>query len=296
MPPSAIIIRDKTPSIISFLLPLLQAHRTSSPPPTTTTSPPFFLGISGIQGAGKTTLTTQLHRALTSAPYHLRLLTLSIDDLYLSHDQLTALSSAHPLNPFLHQRGPPGTHDVRLGELLFKKLANQDPLVAVPAYDKSAHGGRGDRVPEGLWRKERAPWDVVVLEGWCVGFTPIGRNEVERRWRESIALGKGTLRKHRLADLEWLDEQLMRYQGLWGRLQALVQVDAQNLDYVYEWRLQQEHDLIKLKGAGMSDDQVKAFVDNYMPSYELYLPGLAHHHHLRFVVGRDRNVVVKEEN
>ena len=43
-------------------------------------------------------------------------------------------------------------------------------------------------------------------------------------WKESIALGQGTLRKYRLEDLEWLDEQLGRYQALWGKLGALVQV------------------------------------------------------------------------
>ncbi|KAF8420475.1 P-loop containing nucleoside triphosphate hydrolase protein [Tirmania nivea] len=281
-----VAILDKTPEIISFLLPLLRAHQAGAPPGSSPRAP-FFLGISGIQGAGKTTLTAHLHRALTSAPYHLRVLTLSIDDLYLTHSQLTALSSAHPLNPFLKHRGPPGTHDVRLGEQLLGKLAGQAPWVAEPAYDKSAHGGRGDRVPEELWREERGPWDVVVLEGWCVGFIPVGRDELARIWGESKALGRGTLGKHRLEDLEWLDGQLQRYQALWRRFGALVQLDAQELEYVYEWRIQQEHDLIKRKGAGMSDDQ-------------LYLPGLAHPHtytqspQLRFVVERDRNALVTE--
>ena len=169
-----------------------------------------------------------------------------------------------------------------LGEQLFAKLASQNPLVAVPAYDKSAHAGRGDRAPEALWRAERPSWDVVILEGWCVGFRPIGKDEVQRRWKESIAQEKGTLRKYRLQDLEWLDEQLERYQGLWGKLRALVQVyvlhvldfffkadsdlfrDAQDLEYVYDWRIQQEHDLIKLKGTGMSDEQVREFVDSCM--------------------------------
>lgn len=40
--------------------------------------------------------------------------------------------------------------------------------------------------------------------------------------------------------------------------------DAEDLEYVYEWRIQQEHGLIKLKGSGMTDEQVRAFVDSCM--------------------------------
>ena len=32
--------------------------------------------------------------------------------------------------------------------------------------------------------------------------------------------------------------------------------------------------MIAVKGSGMSDDQVKAFIDGYMPSYEIYLDNL----------------------
>jgi hypothetical protein len=44
-------------------------------------------------------------------------------------------------------------------------------------------------------------------------------------------------------------------------LDALIHLDAEELDYVYEWRLEQEHELIKEKGTGMSDEAVRRFVD-----------------------------------
>ena len=43
---------------------------------------------------------------------------------------------------------------------------------------------------------------------------------------------------------------------------------------MYTWRLEQEHNLWKSKGKGMSDDDVKTFVDGYYPAYELYTEGL----------------------
>lgn len=43
----------------------------------------------------------------------------------------------------------------------------------VPQYDKSLHSGRGDRAPFGRWLTTTGPVDVVILEGWMLGFTPL---------------------------------------------------------------------------------------------------------------------------
>jgi pantothenate kinase-related protein Tda10 len=44
-------------------------------------------------------------------------------------------------------------------------------------------------------------------------------------------------------------------------LDVLVHIDAEDIAYVYQWRLQQEHALIAAKGQGMSDDSVREFVN-----------------------------------
>ena len=49
--------------------------------------------------------------------------------------------------------------------------------------------------------------------------------------------------------------------GVRSQLDALVHIDAENIDYVYDWRLQQEHELKMKKGSGMNDDAVRRFVD-----------------------------------
>lgn len=46
------IIDDKSPHVIPFLLSLLDAHKKRHP----TKTPPFFIGLNGVQGAGKTVL------------------------------------------------------------------------------------------------------------------------------------------------------------------------------------------------------------------------------------------------
>lgn len=42
--------------------------------------------------------------------------------------------------------------------------------VRVPRYDKSARGGRGDRAPEEEWEVVSARPEIVLLEGWMLGF------------------------------------------------------------------------------------------------------------------------------
>ena len=37
--------------------------------------------------------------------------------------------------------------------------------------------------------------------------------------------------------------------------------DAENIRYVYDWRLEQEVELRAIKGAGMTNEQVHKFVD-----------------------------------
>lgn len=93
-----------------------------------------------------------------------------------------------------------------------------------------------------------------------------------------------------------------------SRLNAIVHIDAAVPLSVYEWRLQQEVTLREVRGAGMTDDQVRHFVDGYYPAYELYTEGLRQRvirdeppksrdkygSKLRLVVGSDRRVLKVE--
>ena len=112
---------------------------------------PLLVGVQAPQGAGKTTLVTHLLALLPSLG--LRSTGVSIDDFYLTRAEQLRLAAAHPGNPYLEHRGYPGTHDIGLGERTLAALQGaqgpQGPwVVRVPVYDKSLHGGRGDRAPE----------------------------------------------------------------------------------------------------------------------------------------------------
>ncbi|KAI5845367.1 P-loop containing nucleoside triphosphate hydrolase protein [Tricharina praecox] len=272
--------------LLTHILAFLRPHLTSLPERTT----PLFIALSGPQGSGKTTVVTTLASVLRSAPYSLSVAVLSIDDLYLTNAQQTALAASNPHNPLLQHRGVPGTHDLPLARSVFSALKNGSE-VTLPVYDKSAFSGAGDRAEAG----ENVPGrvDVVLFEGWCVGFRALAPDELEARHTR----GTGVVGKHLLENLVAMNTALEGYDEITDQLDVLIHIDAEYIDYVYAWRLQQEHALHTATGRGMTDEQVVAFVDGYMPAYELYVSALRQGafkergRHLKVVIGRGREVV-----
>lgn len=197
-------------------------------------------------------------------------------------------------------RGEPGTHDVALLAEVFRALAAASAC-RIPRYDKAAFDGLGDRVlPEESWvavnQPGEPPVQVVVLEGWCVGFRSVGHAELEVKWKAPSR----TLGSHKLEDLAFVNEKLKGYDVVTDLFDAFIHIDAENTEYVYDWRLQQEQQLRRQRGTGMTDEQVVKFVDAYYPAYELFSDGVRRGicpdrkgNQLRLVVGKDRTVIDK---
>ncbi|OJJ46580.1 hypothetical protein ASPZODRAFT_132650 [Penicilliopsis zonata CBS 506.65] len=275
------IFDDKSEHCIPFLLERLRAHQArhgNSPE-----APPFFLGLNGVQGAGKTVLVSTLYQTLRSPPYSLPVITLSLDDIYLTHDDQVSLAAANPSNPLLQHRGQPSTHDLALGERVFSSL-RAGHLTAIPQYDKSAFSGQGDRVPESQWEVVNAAGQskirVVIFEGWCVGFRPLDETTLHTKWQAAVTEKErnpeysGRLGHVKYEDVKAVNDSLKRYDILTDQLDALIHIDAQDSHFVYDWRQEQERTLRAAKGTGMTEEQVNQFVDGYYPSYELFTGNL----------------------
>jgi D-glycerate 3-kinase len=92
--------------------------------------------------------------------------------------------------------------------------------VKIPVYDKSQFNGQGDRANESTWEEvnkaDDSSVDVVVFEGWCVGFRPLSDSEVEEKWNQARdgSLGNTQLGKHRLQDLLFVNRALRGYDAL----------------------------------------------------------------------------------
>lgn len=204
---SAAVIKDKTPLLTSFLLPLLSDHVFRN---QTASSPPLFLGISGPQGSGKTSLVTILAANLRALPHNLNVVVFSIDDIYLKHADQAALREVYQGNKLVQHRGQPGTHDISLGSHIFQSLKEQKET-NIPIYDKSAFNGQGDRVDEAKWERVNGPYDIVIFEGWCVGFRPLSGEALEETWKKSKQTQNGTAGRHALEHLQFVNTKLKDY-------------------------------------------------------------------------------------
>jgi D-glycerate 3-kinase len=81
--------------------------------------PHSVIGINGAPGTGKSTLAGYL-RLVLSTSHGMRVVVLSIDDIYLTRNQRQKLG--REVHPLLDTRGVPGTHDIELGGRVMDSL------------------------------------------------------------------------------------------------------------------------------------------------------------------------------
>ena len=97
-------------------------------------------------------------------------------------------------NRLLQVRGNAGTHDLQLGRETLEALQNAgspDVDIAVPRYDKSKNEGRGDRAERASWPHVQGPIDIILFEGWMLGFPPVSEADVAK-----VGLSSGPLALH----------------------------------------------------------------------------------------------------
>jgi D-glycerate 3-kinase len=185
------------------------------------------MALQGPQGSGKTYITALLAQHLTSTPHNLKLATLSLDDLYLPHTKLLDLKERqYPGNRLLEGRGLPGTHDLELAIDVLGKLKNinevdSDDEVLLPVFDKSIHNGEGDRSPPNPDLAIHGPLDIVILEGWCLGFSSIDSSSLQERWEGMSEEMKGWCGLGHVMEVNGL---LEAYERLWALFDVFVQV------------------------------------------------------------------------
>ncbi|KAJ3211302.1 hypothetical protein HDU82_006189 [Entophlyctis luteolus] len=258
------------------------------------------------QGAGKTTLVTNLVHIL-HRDHALVAVATSLDDLYLPQHALAELQQRNPHNPLLEFRGNPGTHDLGLGVNLLQEMiaSSADPscrlTFRIPKYDKSLHNGRGDRLPPERWSEVTAPIDIILFEGWCLGFRPL-LDPDEIRAKTVNSKFANDIAKFSIADMLDVQKRLVEFEALYNFFEIFVHIRAEDLGHVYEWRQEQEDTMrenLRDPNAGLSASQVKDFVSRFMPQYLICLPSLTSDGffqkptglQLQVVIDRNRQVI-----
>ena len=247
---------------------------------------PLVVGVNGPQGAGKSTLCAALVAAFRADG--VRAFAISVDDFYLTRAEQVALAARHPGNRFLEHRGAPGTHDVALGDATLRALrglgrADAGP-VTVPVYDKSAHGGRGDRAPVGCFPFDTPPGgppagravaplarssvvegrlDVLLVEGWMLGF----RTGVDpANPPDPLDL-----------DRKPVDAALRPYGRWMAHVDTFVHLDAptERLSQVVDWRVDAERARRAAGATALTDAEARDYIERFLPLYRAYAPTLA---------------------
>jgi D-glycerate 3-kinase len=236
---------------------------------------PLVAGIAAPQGAGKTTMVQYLVPLLSDLG--LRAAAVSIDDFYLPFAEQEALATAHPGNPYLRYRGYPGTHDLELGAAVLRALRGlgADAQTRVPVYDKSLQGGRGDRLPEDKWRSIQGPLDLVLVEGWMLGFHPLAAGAI-----------------HDPSMIE-VNERLRAYEEWYRAIDLAVILRAADPRYVLRWRVEAEAAARAAGKPALDDAAIQDYVRRFLPAYELYADTVASgrwapDRQLVLVLGEDR--------
>lgn len=224
-----------------------------------------LFGLSAPQGCGKTTLTSILVKLFEFDD--LSAVSMSLDDFYLTGEEQDNVALQHSNNPLLAYRGNAGTHDINLATKVLKQFLSvkhecnvsmmdsdyQDDIL-IPRYDKSLRAGRGDRVASQAWTRVSLhdeitrsfkPVDIVMFEGWMLGFTPID----EQYDVNSLQTGS-------LPEMKDIDEKLKNYRELHELFDGWLVLAVDDIDVVYKWRLEAEQRMRSSGKPSLSDQQV----------------------------------------
>ncbi|KAH6562002.1 hypothetical protein BASA50_004738 [Batrachochytrium salamandrivorans] len=271
--------------------------------------PPLLVGISGPQGSGKTTLVQSLVDDLQQTA-GIRAVALSADDLYLPYTEQMHLASLNKTNPLLQYRGLPGTHSISLGHHILSGLSahNNNPIyspIHIPIYNKALKGGRGDRLPQSDWTAVTGHVDVVLFEGWFLGFKPCSPEQVSSIWcscPQSIPCPSerdnhdplpssriiNNNNNYSCQNIDQIMAFLSDYEQQWyPHIDVFVHLAISDLSFIYDWRWEQEKSMQDRQTAlathaepvqnGLNRSQINDFVDRFMPIYKLCLPRLVSH-------------------
>jgi len=103
------------------------------------------------------------------------------------------------------------------------------------------------------------PVDVILLEGWMLGFRPWPSDGEEGGRSEE--------------GLKDVNNYLGSYQEWHELVDAWVIVQVEDLEVIYKWRLEAERKMREKKGkeGSMTDEEVGDFVSRFLPAYRAYL-------------------------
>jgi len=218
-----------------------------------------IIGIQGGQGTGKTTVAELFTKCLQYLQYEVQYF--SIEDFYKTYQERQKIRTKFKGNPYYEiSRGMPGTHRVKELKKTLGLIRKGKPFT-LPVFDKSLHHAQGDVSRKTI--KVNKKQDFVFFEGWCVGIPPVSSKEfLEISKKNDIDLVRmdQNLNSHKA-----ILKEIQKYKPLWKNLDYLVMLQPISSDLHKRWRYKQERKLKERKGRGMSNKEIKHFVEPFLP-------------------------------
>tara|TARA_Y100000590_G_scaffold37704_1_gene40587 strand:+ start:275 stop:1198 length:924 start_codon:yes stop_codon:yes gene_type:complete len=216
----------------------------------------LFLGFSGGQGSGKTTVTGIL-KIILKKFFKRRIHVSSIDDFYKTLKDRNKMS--YKIHPLFKTRGVPGTHDINLLKKYLKAVKKKKfKKIRLPKFEKL----EDDRLKKKYWFSIKKKPEIVILEGWCVG--------AKHQPNFLIKKPVNTLEKYEDKNLKWRkysNEKLKKeYKKLFAMIDHFIFMKIPNFKMVFKWRLLQENKLKKKSHSNkknMSYNEIKRFIMFY---------------------------------
>lgn len=255
----------KTETFRDYYLPIIQHYINDRENKKLAT---YVVGLQGGQGAGKTVLASVLKLFLKSINY--KIAVFSMDDFYKSNDKRLEMAKTYEGNSFYQiSRGMPGTHEY--GELFdtLKKAKNGENF-EIPCFEKSLHEGRGDVIKNVVQVRERQ--DFVMLEGWHVNMPYVETGKFLSIMKQNSYVYKVFNEiDPRQEYFKVVMDYNKKYQKIWELFDNRTVLLGKNIEWIKEWREEQEERLISSKGSGMTSHEIAEFIKPFIPfSYLLY--------------------------
>ena len=131
-----------------------------------------FCLIAGSQGSGKTTLSLKIKKKLQNKK--LKVLVLSIDNFYSSKKIRNKLSKK--ISELFLTRGVPGTHNLKFLKKTLKIFKSNKKIKYKLPYFSKGH----DDILNSKSLNLTFPYDVFILEGWCIGYRGSTQNKLKK--------------------------------------------------------------------------------------------------------------------
>ena len=208
---------------------------------------PRIIGFSGLPGSGKSTLGSWINNVAKELDLDIKVI--SLDDFYLPSEEMDIAMGGNPWNV---PRGFPGSHSI---ELLNSTLDTflRTGVLKYPIFEKSLRDGKGDRSG---WLEIKPK--VLVLEGWFIGCEPISNlHEIDYINEDEFNLCLSQIEKvFRIS----IQESLCKYTKVWKKFDKIWHLKSSKFNNTISWKLQQETEMIRLKGSGLKDNRLTNFI------------------------------------